>query len=340
MKNITAELKGFLGGEYQIQVVKKNGEVTYPLGKKFIKNLILNSGIDQVFTNSSDGDSGMWGALLAYCRAGSGTTPVDAAQTTLVAQLKSSNSYFSGSGANGTVNDTVTGSATHKRTYEFTAETGAVSYNEIGIGVLSTGDLFSRVVLPSTLNLIAGDNLRVVYQLTISIPQVITPSAVSLTTTGWDATGQLKVVGTFANIFGTMDSLGAFSGGLVSRALSGRGGTSFGTNNNFNLLSTAAFPAVNAALWPLTVVSAQAAQVYSIATYTAGSFIRDMTYTVPPASPVSSITNVRSVYWTGSPNAFVSSAQSAGLMLLLNADQPKSNEYRLSFTYRFTWARI
>jgi hypothetical protein len=327
------ELKGSVKGEYQIQVVKADGRVTYPLGKEFIPNLILNSGIDAFF--ASNRDQGWYGALTTFCRAGSGTTAEAEAQTTLIAQLKSTNSYFGGSGANGTATDTVNGKVTHKRTYEFSTETGAVSYSEIGVGPTASGaDLFSRVVLrqdelPITLNLVEGDNLRVVYQLTISIPQIVNATTVSLTTTGWSAAGQLKLTGTFDSIFGTVAANGTYSGGLGLSLMSSRRASS---NARASYLATNdAFPAVNANL-----ALASIAQISSetLASYTNGSFTRDITVTFTPADPATSVANVRSVCLRGSGNP------GATLQLLLSANQPKSNEYRLSFTFRFTWDRV
>lgn len=339
--NITTNLNGFVGGEFQVQVVRKNGEVTYPLGEKFFKNRVLNSGLDGIFTATSTQAPGpvtvgQWASLMAFCRAGSGSTAVADSQTTLVTQLKSSNTYFSGSGANGTVFDTVVGSATHKRTYEFTAETGAVTYRELGIGPSGGGaDLFSRVVLGADLNLVAGDNLRVVYQLTISIPQLITPTATTLSTVGWDATGSIKLLGSFQNIFGSFDSLGvATTGGRFSRWLAGMFIGLISDRNNLTLSTNATFPAVNVDQAATLVIAGAQSDAGAGSAYVSGQYYIDRVYTFTPSQP--STTQTGTVI---SISAIGDSSSNTWLRILLTAPQSKSNEYRLSFTFRFTWAR-
>ena len=72
------------------------------------------------------------------------------------------------------IHNATTSVITNRQTYDFAAEVGAVTYNEIGITWSSVTPpaspiLFSRIVLPVPLTLGAGDYARVVYQLSVTI---------------------------------------------------------------------------------------------------------------------------------------------------------------------------
>jgi hypothetical protein len=88
------------------------------------------------------------------------------------------------------IHNATTSVITNRQTYDFAAEVGAVTYNEIGITWSSVTPpaspiLFSRVVLPVPLVLGAGDYARVVYQLSVTI----SPTNIVTTTPDFDNDG-------------------------------------------------------------------------------------------------------------------------------------------------------
>ena len=351
MNSNIVTIGGSVSGKYTLSVIR-NGEEIFPFGKEPLQNLVLNSGLDNILIfsgNSAINQSpsplvGPFSQLMSYCRAGSSTTPAEVSQTGLISQLKSTSTYLSGSSYNGTTYDTILGTATHKRTYDFAAEVGPAAYNEIGIGPSASGtDMFSRMVLPSTVNCIAGDNLRVTYQMTVSIPMVVTPKAIAMSVSGWDATGSMKIIGTFQNIFGSIASTGAnnFGGGFIT-LMNGRSQNvpSYGviTYRDCNLCTNSSFPSVNADS-PFTLVTSGAnVSTVSESAYTNGNFYRDSVYTLTASTPpATQSSNIKSIMWsccTAYPSTY-----RAGIQLLLNNLQSKDNTKALSFTLRTTWSR-
>ena len=60
---------------------------------------------------------------------------------------------------------------THKRTFDFPAEVGSVTYREVAFSHSDApgAEIFSRIKLPSDLNLVAGQVLRVIYNLRVTL---------------------------------------------------------------------------------------------------------------------------------------------------------------------------
>ena len=106
------------------------------------------------------------------------------ARTVLDAQVAETTSLNGGAGANTETADTATGNLTVKRTFDFAAEVGTVNYNEIGVS-RSTGDLFSRVVLASTVTVNAGQQLQVVWEMSLTCSTWLTATPITPTITGW-----------------------------------------------------------------------------------------------------------------------------------------------------------
>lgn len=90
-------------------------------------------------------------------------------QTGLSTEVKRSNNYVAGVGSCETIQSPAH-VLSHKRTYDFSAEVGSVTYNELGFSHVATvaSNLFSRILLSSPVSLIATQQLRVLYQLTIT----------------------------------------------------------------------------------------------------------------------------------------------------------------------------
>ena len=190
-------------GEYLPYIVNPDGTEEYPLGKEFMPNIITNIGLDRWFTNASMSSyveafaDNTFLPSINWCRVGSGTNPALASDTSLQSQLSDpapTTTNFTGSGGCLSVltNATSTGEVLHKITKQFSAVTGTVNINEIGLGwsASTASTLFSRFVTPSTITLSAGQQLRVIYQLTIKLPQYVTVSSISgISSPGFDMTG-------------------------------------------------------------------------------------------------------------------------------------------------------
>lgn len=339
---LKAELSTKLEGRFRLEVVGADGSVRYPLGHGWHKNLILNSGKDLFFTLSS-GNLGSLPRLMDWCRAGTGTTAAAVTDTVLQAQVKSSNTYNTGAGNNGTVDDLVLGKRTFKRTYEFSSETGTVNYGELGISNASSGNLFSRIVItPVAVN--SGENLRVVYELTVSVPQIITASSTSGTSGTFNVEGDMKFVGPFGSIFPNIAANGTSSDTFRSNILNGWAGTySLGGPSRtlgLALRTSVAFPAVNnviAATGSFLASEATAANVNNSA-YVSGSFEKTSSWTLLASNPGTTVTTIGTVTLTVNDNSSFPNVHSTnyGIQVNLDSNQTKGGDFRLTLEFKWT----
>lgn len=106
-------------------------------------------------------------------------------QTGLTTEVKRTSTYLTGAGNCETTVNAGAGSASHKRTYDFTAEVGSVTYNELGFSSNASAgaNLFSRILLGAGVSLVASQQLRVVYTLTMTFtpftPQTVAVSPIT-----------------------------------------------------------------------------------------------------------------------------------------------------------------
>lgn len=117
-------------------------------------------------------------------------------QTGLTTELKRTNTYLTGAGNSDTTINAGAGTIAFKRTYDFTAEVGAVTYNEIGFSRVATvsNNLFSRILLSSGVALVSSQQLRVVYTLTVAFSPFSSTAIGASPITGWaGATGNAQV---------------------------------------------------------------------------------------------------------------------------------------------------
>lgn len=106
-------------------------------------------------------------------------------QSGLATEVKRSNTYLTGSGGTET---TRSGSTyTHRRTFDFTAETGSVNYAEVGFSHSATvaSNLNSRALFAGgAVTVLNGQQLRVIYDFQVTVsPTSVTD--VETTITGW-----------------------------------------------------------------------------------------------------------------------------------------------------------
>ena len=108
----------------------------------------------------------------------------DTARTALDAEVIDTTTLNGDPGAQSTTATVGTGNYLIHKTYDFAVEVGTVNYNEIGVAA-GTGDLFSRIVLSSTVTVNAGQQLQVVYELSLTCDTWLSLTAITPTITGW-----------------------------------------------------------------------------------------------------------------------------------------------------------
>jgi hypothetical protein len=241
-------------GRYKVQVVEGRGTSERIVRElPWMDNLVLNSGKNYFFTNDVN--------LIRYAAKGTDNTAPAVTQTQLGAQVGARSDAAVGPDA--VVEDPATATATITRTIDFPDETSPQNYNEAGWSPFDTGPLFSRVVFPATVTVLAGQRLRLQYSVTSSLsPTVVTPS--SPTITGWNAAGDLRIRSWSA---ATTSRVGLTSAGI---AATGR-----------------AYAAITFNTWPTAAtVSDLTSNPFpnsdSEAAYTPGTFYRDMTLVWDP----------------------------------------------------------
>jgi len=117
-------------------------------------------------------------------------------QTGLTTELKRTQTYLTGAGNCDTTINAGAGTVAFKRTYDFSAEVGSVTYNEIGFSRVATvsNNLFSRILLSSGVALVSSQQLRVVYTLTVSFSPFTSTAVGASPITGWaGATGDKQI---------------------------------------------------------------------------------------------------------------------------------------------------
>jgi hypothetical protein len=315
-----------LEAKYKVQICRNHEYViSEPLGPGFHKNLITNAGLDALMTGTN-----LAALISTAARVGSGTNPPANTDTALQTFLKGTVTAFTGGGIQA-VNDTVNGAVAFTMVWEFAAEVGSVTYNELGLASQFSvgGTQYTRALFGSPVSLTAGQNLRLTYVLNISQPATVTPITVSLAAVnGFNISGQMKAVGTFGNLFGTASSGGITAANDVSwRCSLGGGGTVC-----VMCSAPTTFPTVNTAL-SITQITTSTVSSPTLSTYTNGSFTRTATYVWSPSTPPSTVSNVNGLDFCLNTNT------AAGIYLLLTSAQTKANTNTLTVVLSSSVAR-
>ena len=173
-----------LSGSYELTIRNQEGEITKQLA---FENLILDQGLDSIGTESYPFTSD-----LVRCKLGTGSVAPAVTDTA----LSGTASGFSrdASGANVTGNIT-TPPYWSECSYAMTFPIGALSGNYTEIGLYShAGTLFSRALIkdsggnPTTLTILATEELHVVYKLRMYPPMTDTTGTFSMTYNGTPTT--------------------------------------------------------------------------------------------------------------------------------------------------------
>lgn len=382
-------------------------EVIRDSGEEWIPNLILNTGLNEVYNRK-------WCDLFLYAIAGTGTTPtsedsgavnasqsgttvtadasffdsgdvgnvikwdsgeealitaytsdtqvtVSASQTVasgpftkyntnqtgLINELKRTNTYLTGSPNCMT---TLTSSQVQaRRTYDFTAESGTVNYTEVGFSWTNTGasTTFSRILLPAPVQVLSGQQLRVVYELRISYGPT-TPQAKEAIVNGWPLAPATTTDGDECV---QMPGLSAVSTtGATTIVDSGRYGNEPGLLGDssqsvslYGFISDSATAINSAGSAPNREGSGREVGSFfksmTKAAYVTNSFYVDKSCTF--AVGEANRTDFRSMgYGMASPNTtFPMDANRTAFVFVFDEGQTKPNTHTLTLTWRTTWSR-
>lgn len=247
-------------------------------------------------------------------------------QTTLAAHVKRSNTYLVGAG--NTETTLAANVLSHRTTYDFTAETGPVAYQEIAVG-WGTGatDIFNRMLTTGVVTVNSGEQLRVVYQLNLTLtPNSSTPATAAIS--GWSSTDGDEA----------MQLLG-----LKKIELStGAHNAYYSYNNYFDGGQLTGEPGSGGSVFVSTTTTAPAAFGSSVsrtdtgsvgtttAAYVAHNHYVDKTGLLGVGVGNSAV--IRSMGYGNGSSAPV-------MIYVFDNNMTKLNTYTLSLTWRFSWGR-
>jgi hypothetical protein len=341
--------------DWSIGVIR-NGEMLY-MGKDGKlrheevqhRNMVLGGIKDRILGNSYLCGQGsrsanlmeyLMGGFTSYtntlARIGTSAGAVASSQTDLLGYAKNSTSVPTG---NSLSMDPSTGNFSLVCKRMFDTEISSTGWNEIGIYSTGQGNamnvttwLYNRLVFPSTLNTVAGDQIVATMTFTFSTLAVNAQTVTLSAQNGVDISGSLKLIGTTNSIVGGTCT----TGGVITAdysmpflpvfvASTGMVLPSFGLN------TATSFPAYNTAA---SGMNANLAGTTAANAYTNGSFTRSITGTWGSGQPASD-TAFRSIMLTNNTN----SPGTNGYQLLLNAQQTKvSAGHVLTVTFQFSLA--
>ena len=302
-----------LSGSYELTVRNQAGEITKQLA---FENLILNQGLDSIGTESSHfpGSGGK-------CKLGTGSVAPAVTDTA----LSGTASGFSGNSSSANVTGNITTPPYWSEcSFAMTFPIGALSGNYTEIGLYSyAGTLFSRALIkdsggkPTTLTILATEELHVVYKLRMYPPMTDTTGTFSMTYNGTPTTYNYTIRYSNFNIttvypFTVFSSTkcGLLSGAVLSANITGE----------------------------MTGTTVTESSTVSQSTYVAGTYYRDITYTCNTGNSnfAAGISGVRF-------NSAVFSGYSKGWaysQCLISPPIMKTATDTLSLTFRISWGRV
>lgn len=255
-----------------------------------------------------------------------------ASQTGLASETagKRTSTYLPGAGNSETVYTPASGLMQMRRTYDFTTEVGSITYNEIGISHTATvaANLFARILLSVPASLVAGDQLRVIYELQLTLTP-FAPRAISPTITGWVGVAGSEMCETFGigevSSTGTSTTDGADLNDPVvaARAFMSNSTTALQANPSSGLIANRN---------GTTFVSKAVGNSIS----GAGTLVMTMTKSVTFGITEGNMTGIRSIALVYNPTG---STFYVGHAFLLDSPQDKVNTFSLALSWKLVWSR-
>lgn len=221
------------------------------------------------------------------------------------------------------------------RTFDFAAETGPITYNEVGFSATNIigSNLFSRVKLPSGVPLTAGQQLRVQYSVSVTVSPTTPQTYGASPIIGWNT-----ATGTFQHILVPMafvNTNGVTGQGqnLVDGKYYGNAGEPSITGNVFINIESSSV--AHSTYGSLQIASVATLVTTALSSYVSGTYTRDKfgTYAVGQANA----TNWRS--WAVTVN-FGDGNITIGPRYLFDSAQTKLSTFTLTLGVRTTWGRI
>lgn len=223
------------------------------------------------------------------------------------------------------------------KTFDAAAETGSITYNEIGFSTVNTigSNLFSRIKLPAGVPLTAGQQFRVRYSVSVAVTP-ITPLTYGVSPIiGWSgATGTAQHIAVPLAMVTTAGFVGGGLNGVdnlwYSAIEPGTAGSS--SYNIFLTNASTAHSSYGSRQIPGGTI-AQRILVSSV--YVAGTYTRDKfaTFLIGEANA----TDWRSWGWSA-PDGFGNAM--FGARFLMDSNQTKLSTHTLTLGFRSTWGRI
>jgi hypothetical protein len=348
-------------GKWLIEVRRTDGTIRRPFGDNWIDNVFLNQWANGQLggTNGLDQNAGwtnpnvsLWSFLdLFYGRipidtsnfplsdiaVGSGTTPATQSDTGLQSLIRA-DSTFSPSG--NTISwDSSSGNIIYSVKKQYPLEVSSVTYNEAGIRITSgtqgptiinglatnNSRIINRVVFPSSVILVAGEQL--IITVAITIPTLASTAGKTITIAaqnGVNVSGVLKAIGTQASMAGGSVT----AGGTLTRNTDHV--ILFGVSSQVPvaLLSTkTAFDTLG--VNPTWGTTNQVNGTWG--PYTTNNRFRDVAFTWGNGTPAAN-TDFRSILF----RKVTSGGALGGYQLLLNNQMTKASTATLALSLRFT----
>ena len=234
-----------------------------------------------------------------------------------------------GTGDNGTTYDNATRTATYRREWEFAEEVANVNYNEVGFSWnTSTANLFSRIVLASTISMLTGQKLRLKYELDVVVGPA--PGASTWNVSGW------------ANSSGTWGAEGFGIIAVRSDGITNTGSTAqtfTASHEPASMLETVLSNGTNAIAFPASgqhtgddgATAGLEASSNVPATYVVNSFKRSTTSTFDTGTSLASVSSIR---------IHAEFIRDWALRYLFSTANTKEDTHKLTLTYELTWDRV
>ena len=304
-----------LGGEYKLVITKPDG-TKQETG--WFSNLILNQGLDRIGTSSNQ--------IISYAQVGTGNVAPAITQIGL-------NSFLAGSSQFTGVPVTNSGAPTYisNHVWNFPFAQGAVVGNitEIGVGWAPTGNnLFSRALIldnlgsPTSITLVAIDQLTVYYRLKVVPPLTDVSSTVTIGGTPYNYTARVSSVGSFVfSSYTFWASQIGQAGSMVYPYTAGTAGQTYGAGSVLGTITGTP-----------TVQSGTGGSV-TPGTYTPGTYTRDDTFNWS-ITQGNATGGIQAIVFYFAPQGGVSFQYRFTTVI------PKDNTKTLSITTRITWTRI
>lgn len=167
-----------VAGRYKLDVHGPDGELRRSTG--WFNNLILNNGLDLI--GSTD-------QFVNACQVGTGNTTPAPTQTALTARVAGTTSQLSSTTG-------AAGSSPYygylQRTWQFTPGQATGNISEVGVGPVTTNNLFSRALIldgggsPTTITVLSDEYLNVTYELRYYPPASDWTGTVTISGTDYD----------------------------------------------------------------------------------------------------------------------------------------------------------